>query len=142
MLAVSGFIGLMGLINLSFGLYQRGNGLNPKTADYGFRLDASGYSGPTIFIGVLALITAAFGLATYRWKNPCVAVPFGCATLFVGLALLILGALVDGFGEAVSMEGFRERGCSGFPEVKQAYTQAVDKAMCSELCPCDQGASS
>ena len=59
---------------------------------------------------------------------------------FTGIGLIVLGGLVDGFGSAVSMEGFRERGCAGFPKVKEMYAKSVDKMMCSKLCHCDEGA--
>ena len=87
------------------------------------------------------MFTALLGAATFKWKNPCVAIPFGCITFTVGLLLLILGSIVDGLGGGISIEGFRERGCNSFPKVKEMYLEAVDKTMCSELCPCDEGES-
>ena len=61
------------------------------------------------------MITAGFGLATFKWKNPCVAVPFAIITLLVGLGLMVLGGFLNGLGSGLNMIAFREHACGGFP---------------------------
>ena len=94
---------------------------------------------PTIIIGLIAIFTSVLGFATYRWKNPCIAIPFGLVNLVMGVSLLMLTVLVNGYINVINIDDFRKRLCGDDNKIARRYTDAVDRVMCSDICPCNAG---
>jgi len=98
-------------------------------------------------VGLLTLLTALLGCCVCcsdKWKCPkaCFAVPFGIVTFVMGVALIVLGGLAVSAGSLLTPETFKGPICASAKaqDAVAAYTTAIDKVMCSEECPCAQGA--
>lgn len=102
-IGVSLILGILGVVTIGYGAAQTSGSVktdNQWTGD--FQVKKSGYGMPVIVCGAFALLTSILGCATGKFKNPCVAIPFGLLTLVIGIILcamgLIIGALMTGMG--------------------------------------------
>lgn len=94
-------------------------------------------------VGLLTLLTALLGCCVCKSKNKaCFAVPFGIITFIIGVVLIVLGVLAVSAGSLLTPETFKGPICSNAKaqDVRAAYTNAIDKVMCSDVCPCANGA--
>ena len=57
----------------------------------------------------------------------------------MSVVLIVLGALAISSGTLITKEAFRAPACRRQSEIKDAYKYSVDKIMCTDLCPCDEG---
>ena len=96
---------------------------------------------PSIIIGLTAIFTSVLGLATYKWKNPCLAIPFGLINFVMGITLLFMTVLINGYMDVIKIDDFTNKMCTENSKISRRYTDAVDRVMCSDLCPCDLGGS-
>ena len=94
-----------------------------------------------IALGAIAVFVGIMGCFVFKCMKPWCTVPFILFTLVCGILLIILGAMLAGFG------GFYEMVVDGICELEgdafeADYRSTVDKYTCSKTCPCPQGTAS
>ena len=139
---ISVLIGILGIIIFAIGAMQTGS-IDPdlQKAKVNLLHEESKYAMPVIVIGLCTTLTALLGCFSVRYKNPFFAVPFAFVTFTIGISFIIFGAVSIGSGRLLSPESFRETVCENSKDFQQAYAEAVDQVMCSDICPCDEGQS-
>ena len=91
-------------------------------------------------VGLLLLIVALLGCSVCFCKHKShLALPFGFITCIVGITLITLGIFAISLGLVLTLNDFRDPVCAKAEQIKIAYTNAVDKIMCSNVCPCNVG---
>ena len=85
------------------------------------------------------LITAILGCLTAKFKNVYVAVPFGAMAFVFGMLGLMAGMLSIFFRSILDVESLKEHACKSSVPIIPPYAIAVNKLMCSDVCPCDPG---
>ena len=118
-----------------------------KTVGLDINISQSGYALPVMVVGLLTLLTAMLGCCVCssdrcKCHKACFAVPFGIVTFVMGVALIVLGLLAVSAGSLLTPETFKGPICSSAraQDAVAAYASAIDKVMCSDECPCAQGA--
>jgi hypothetical protein len=107
------------------------------------QLSSGGNAKPVMALGALILLVSLLGCATAKFKNVCVAIPFGILTFIFGLILLILGMLAFVVASPQVKSMFTQAACpSNNPKAPmiqfdQQYNDMIVKPMCSTICPCD-----
>jgi hypothetical protein len=81
------------------------------------------------------------GLLTVVLRHPIVAVPFGVMSFIFGSLSVLGGAIMMILILLLNAEGQKEMACKTSVPVVAPYALAVNKVMCSEICPCDPGES-
>ena len=133
---------------IALGILQTGQvPADSKTFGLDINISQSGYALPVMVVGLFTLLTALLGCCVCKplccSKNKaCFAIPFGVITFIVGVVLIVLGVLAVSAGSLLTPETFRGPICSNAKaqDIRVAYTNAIDKVMCSDLCPCAKGA--
>ena len=75
------------------------------------QLASGGNAKPVMALGALILIVSLLGCTTAKFKNVCVATPFGILTFLFGLILLILGFLALVVASPQVKALFKQAGC-------------------------------
>ena len=143
-LGISVVLGLLGLISAVLGAMNN-DFVMAKTNLGGYELQAintASLSTAIIALGIFAMITGCLGCFASKKKNPLYTIPFMVLTLVVGLALVIVGFLVFGFGQDIAEKG-TIAACAKINKAQnplpQQYDKFVSKILCSEACPCWSG---
>lgn len=145
-LGVSVLVGLMGIICIVVGLIARGNIKNEKAVELikGVNLDFSVFGIVILLLGVVATTIGVLGCCTSKCKNCLFSTLFIILTAVTGLIILIIGALMIGLGSPQMIKEAKKAVCrSENPnaplDINEAYTNLVNKWVCSDLCPCSAG---
>lgn len=139
---VSILITILGIITAALGSIQMGVVQRKNEWANIEALDVSGFGTGVLILGAFCVILGLLGCATFKCKKPFFAIPFIILSMIVGLILLILGVIIMGFaGELVDtvQNKICQVGDNQYQNLANKYNDAIQKYVCSEMCPCPLG---
>lgn len=137
---------ILSLVIIIIGIVQTGRVVPPDSKNFGLNISiaASGYALPVLVIGAMVLFTSLIGCGVWRAKSnkACFAVPFGIICFVAGITLFVIGIVALSSGSVMTPEKFKEPICASekAKSMQSTYLAAIDKVMCSDVCPCESGA--
>jgi hypothetical protein len=106
------------------------------------KMDSGMVQMAALAMGVIAIFIACCGIATAKWKNKFIILPYMILAALIGLICLIVGTVVSGYGGNLASQGI-DKICikvnEGSNPIGTQYDKFVSKVMCTSDCPCFSG---
>ena len=79
-----------------------------------------------------------FGIVTGVMKHPCLTIPYFLMATLLFFTLLAIGGMTEAAEKA--LPELQKGVCKDAVKFTTGYNEKVDRAMCTELCPCPKSA--
>jgi hypothetical protein len=129
----------MGMVVIALGIEMMDFVIESGTEYVAFAVDKSQLGQGVLVLGIFAVITGLFGVGAGRFQKLSFTIPFSLLSLVFGILLIIFGSLTvqvtDEVLATVKNDICAVNGTALFKE----YNEAVNRFMCSDICPCYEG---